>query len=225
MENFFNINLASLNFILFKYENGMNIVAPLKHGTRWLEEKTNPSSMTEYPLDNFTSNFEYVFNENTYWIYRNPIDYLMSALKTEIRTSIEYEEDRTDYIVESFILGKGHHWSSNSYLVMYYYWKNNNIKPIHLSDISNLFSPDIEFIKGEYEMNTYEKTKYQDDLFITNKIGKIRMKMLYDKMNQDSIWLDRILNQDYSWDTSIILDVQNDTPQESKLNKITKTLI
>jgi hypothetical protein len=225
MENFFNINLASLNFILFKYENGMNIVAPLKHGTRWLEEKTNPSSMTEYPLDNFTSNFEYVFNENTYWIYRNPIDYLMSALKTEIRTSIEYEEDRTDYIVESFILGKGHHWSSNSYLVMYYYWKNNNIKPIHLSDISNLFSPDIEFIKGEYEMNTYEKTKYQDDLFITNKIGKIRMKMLYDKMNQDSIWLDRILNQDYSWDTSIILDVQNDTPQESKLHKITKTLI
>jgi hypothetical protein len=44
-------------------------------------------------------------------------------------------------------------------------------------------------------------------------------------MNQDSIWLDRILNQDYSWDTSIILDVQNDAPQESKLNKITKTLI
>ena len=196
MENFFNVEFTPPNFMLFKYENGMNIVAPLKHGTRWLEEKTNPVSIIPHPLYNSNSSFDYVFNENTYWIYRNPIDYLMSALKTEIRTSIEFEEDRTDYIVDSFISGNGHHWSSNLYLVMYYYWKNNNIKPIHLSNISNLFSPDTYFIKSEYEMNQYEKTKYQDDLFITNKIGKIRMKMLYDKMNQDSIWLDKILKNE-----------------------------
>jgi hypothetical protein len=182
--------------MLFKYENGMDIVAPLKHGTRWLEEKTNPSSIIKYPPANFTHNFEYVFNENTYWIYRNPIDYLMSALKTEIRTSMEFDGDQTDYIIDSFISGNGHHWSSNLYLVMYYYWKNNNTKPIHLSNISNLFSLETEFIKQEYEMNQYEKTKYQDDLFITNKIGKIRMKMLYDKMNQDSIWLDKILKNE-----------------------------
>jgi hypothetical protein len=201
MEEFFNIEIPPIIFVLYKYESGMEIIAPMKHGTRWLEEKTNPSSITSYPPYNFTSNFEYVFNENTYWIYRNPTDYLMSALKTEIRTSIEYDGDQTDYIVESFISGNGHHWSSNLYLVMYYYWKNNNIKPIHLSNISNLFSPDTEFIKSEYEMNQYEKTKYQDDLFITNKVGKIRMKLLYEKMNQDSIWLDRILNQDYSHNT------------------------
>ena len=186
---------------IFKYENGMHIIAPLKHGTRWLEEKTNPSSIKECPPYYFTSNSKYVFNENTYWIYRNPIDYLMSALKTEIRTSIEFEEDQTNYIVDSFISGKGHHWSSNLYRVMYYYWKNNNIKPIYLSDISNLFHPDTEFIKGDYEMNQYQKTKYQDNLFITNKIGKIRMKLLYEKMNEDSIWLDRILNQDYSYES------------------------
>ena len=196
MENFFNVEFTPPNLLLFKYEIGMDIVAPLKHGTRWLEEKTNPVSIIKYPSYNTTSSFDYVFNENTYWIYRNPIDYLMSALKTEIRTSIEFEEDQTDYIVDSFISGNGHHWSSNLYLVMYYYWKNNNIKPIHLSNISNLFSSDIEFIKEEYEMNQYEKTKYQDDLFITNKIGKIRMKMLYDKMNQDSIWLDKILKNE-----------------------------
>ena len=196
MENFFNVEFTPPNLLLFKYEIAMDIVAPLKHGTRWLEEKTNPVSIIKYPSYNTTSSFDYVFNENTYWIYRNPIDYLMSALKTEIRTSIEFEEDQTDYIVDSFISGNGHHWSSNLYLVMYYYWKNNNIKPIHLSNISNLFSSDIEFIKEEYEMNQYEKTKYQDDLFITNKIGKIRMKMLYDKMNQDSIWLDKILKNE-----------------------------
>ena len=163
MENFFNLEFSPPYFMLFKYENGMDIIAHLKHGTRWLEEKTNPISIIEYPPDNFTRNFEYVFNENTYWIYRNPIDYLMSALKTEIRTSMEYDGDQTDYIINSFISGNGHHWSSNFYLVMYYYWKNNNIKPIHLSNISNLFSPDTEFIKQEYEMNQYEKTKYQDE--------------------------------------------------------------
>jgi hypothetical protein len=201
MEKFFNIEIPPIIFILYKYESGMEIIAPMKHGTRWLEEKTNPASITQYPPYNFTSNFEYVFNENTYWIYRNPTDYLMSALKTEIRTSLEYDGDQTDHIVESFISGYGHHWNSNLYLIMYYYWKNNNIKPIHLSNISNLFSPATEFIKSEYEMNQYEKTKYQDDLFITNKVGKIRMKLLYEKMNKDSIWLDRILNQDYSYNT------------------------
>jgi hypothetical protein len=191
-----NLKMSPLIFKVFRYENGMDIVAPLKHGTRWLEEKTNPSLIIEYPVLTYTSNFDYVFNENTYWIYRNPIDYLMSALKTEIRTSIEYDGDQTDHIVEGFISDKSHHWNYNLNLIMYYYWKNNNIKPIHLSNISNLFSPEIEFINGEYEMNSYEKTKYQDDLFITNKVGKIRMKMLYDKMNQDSIWLDKILKNE-----------------------------
>jgi hypothetical protein len=192
----FNLKIDALKFKVFKYENGMHIVAPLKHGTRWLEEKTNPSSILDYPLPNFTSNFTYVFNENTYWIYRNPIDYLMSALKTEIRTSIEFDGDQTEHIVDSFISGTSHHWHYNLNLIMYYYWKNDNIKPIHLSNISNLFSPETEFIKEEYEMNSYEKTKYHDDLFITNKIGKIRMKMLYDKMNKDSIWLDKILKNE-----------------------------
>jgi hypothetical protein len=204
MENFFNIEVPLIIFKLFKYENAINIVAPMKHGTRWLEEKTNPTSIIDYPLDNSISNFNYIFNENTYWIYRNPVDYLMSSLKTEIRTSMEYEGDRTDYIVDSFLSGKGHHWSSNLYLVMYYYWKYNNIKPIHLSNISNLFNSDIEFIKEDYQMHQYEKTKYEDDLFIRNKIGKIKRKLLYEKMNQDSIWLDRILNQDYSWHKKII---------------------
>jgi hypothetical protein len=141
-----NLKIHPLNLKRFIYEHGMDIIAPLKHGTRWLEEKTNASSILDYPLPNFTSNFNYVFNENTYWIYRNPIDYLMSALKTEIRTSIEFDGDQTEHIVEGFISGKGHHWSSNLYRVMYYYWKNNNIKPIHLSIISNLFSPETEFI-------------------------------------------------------------------------------
>jgi hypothetical protein len=191
-----NLKMNPLRFTVFRYENRMDIVAPLKHGTRWLEEKTNPSLIIEYPVPTYTSNFDYVFNENTYWVYRNPIDYLMSALKTDIRTSIEYDGDQTDHIVEGFISDKSQHWNYNLNRIMYYYWKNSNIKPIHLSNISNLFSPETEFIKEEYEMNTYEKTKYQDDLFIINKVGKIRMKLLYEKMNQDSIWLDRILKNE-----------------------------
>lgn len=36
-----------MNLKRFKYETGLDIIAPLKHGTRWLEEETNPIGIDE----------------------------------------------------------------------------------------------------------------------------------------------------------------------------------
>ena len=83
----------------FTYENGLDIIAPLKCGTRWLEEKTNPIKIEElstlYKIEDIT--------KNTYWIYRVGREHLVTALRTELRHAIEFQNYETDLIVDGFI--------------------------------------------------------------------------------------------------------------------------
>ena len=53
-----------MNLKRFRYENGLDIIVPLKHGTRWLEEKTNPISIEEIYS---TKDVEAITKE-TYWV-------------------------------------------------------------------------------------------------------------------------------------------------------------
>lgn len=178
----------------FLYESGLDIIVPLKHGTRWLEEKTSPNQIIENIL--YYDGELKPISDKTYWVYREPREYLISALKTEIRTSIEFGEDRTEYIVSKFINRDGHHWSGNGLFLLYTYWLKYNVIPIKLSELSNLFDNSIEFIKSEYQMVTYTKTKYDDTLFITDKVGETRMKLLYHMADYDGVWLDKILKNE-----------------------------
>jgi hypothetical protein len=77
---------------------------------------------------------------------------------------------------------------------LYKYWKEYSVIPIKLSEISSLFDPNLEFIRTEYEMRTYIKTDYDDNLFIINKVGKDRMELLYKIADDDSLWLEKIFN-------------------------------
>ncbi len=65
----------------FSYKNGLDIIAPCKCGTRWLERKTNPINIIGYLHTDFIQNI----NAQTYWVYRNGNEHLLSALKNEIR--------------------------------------------------------------------------------------------------------------------------------------------
>jgi|LauGreDrversion4_2_1035121.scaffolds.fasta_scaffold37394_3 hypothetical protein len=182
-----------MQYIRYFYENGLDIITPVKHGTRWLEEKTNPIQILGGPL--YEENLiKTPITQNTYWVYRNSREHLISALKTEIRTSIEFGEDETERIVNLYLKNKGHHWSGNALFNLYKYWKEYSVIPIKLSEISSLFDPNLEFIRTEYEMRTYIKTDYDDNLFIINKVGKDRMELLYKMADDDSLWLEKVFN-------------------------------
>lgn len=184
-----------MKYLRYFYENGLDIITPVKHGTRWLEEKTNPIQILDGPL--YEENLiKTPITEKTYWVYRNAREHLLSALKTEIRTSIEFGEDETERIVNLYLKNKGHHWSGDALFNLYTYWKEYNVIPIKLSELSSLFDPDLEFIRTEYEMRTYVKTDYDDNLFIINKVGKDRMEILYKMADDDSSWLEKIFNND-----------------------------
>jgi len=179
----------------FKYKNGLDVIAPLKCGTRWLENKTNPISIEElssyFPITGITN--------KTYWVYRDGMEHLLSALKTEIRDTIEFNDANISIvngeikrIVNSFIIDKGTHWSNKEFTHMYGYWNKIEFKPIELNKLSNLF-PGVEFDKMYYNMNYYHKTN--EDIDVTKLIPKEELDMLFEFVKKDGVYLDKMLRR------------------------------
>lgn len=175
----------------FTYENGLDIIVPLKCGTRWLEEKTNPIEIKHQWLN--TGYKIKGFNQNTYWVYRDGKEHLESALKTEIRNFLEFETPNTsiDKIVNSFLNGTGTHWSPIMFSQMYWYWIRKKFNVIELNNISSLF-PDIEFDSLNYSFGNYIKTS-NDTKTIIDMVDKEDMDKMYDMVNEDTIYLNKIL--------------------------------
>jgi hypothetical protein len=177
----------------FRYENGLDIIAPLKCGTRWLENETNPIKIEElstiYKIENIT--------KDTYWVYRGGREHLVTALRTEIRDALEFHEDNTDSIVDGFIKGMGTHWSPMLFRYMYSYWNRIEFNVIELNDLSNLFVG-VEYDSKNYDMNYYTKTKHTKEDII-QLVGSTKMNILYEQSDMDSVWLTKILNKEHNW--------------------------
>jgi hypothetical protein len=179
-----------MNFKRFKYENGLDIIAPLKHGTRWMEEKTNPISIEEiYSIRNIER-----IEKETYWIYREPKKHLLSALRTEIRTGIEFDGDDKDTIIDKFKTDMGLHWSPTLYESLYQHWNKIEFNLIHLNDLSNLF-PGVEYSPSGYDMSDFEKAKHTIEDII-EMVGSTELGKLYEICEKDELWLKRILNNE-----------------------------
>ena len=176
----------------FTYENGLDIIAPLKCGTRWLEEKTNPIKIEElsttYKVQNIT--------KNTYWVYRVGREHLVSALRTEIRSSIEFQKDNTNSIVDGFIKGIGNHWSPILFRYMYSYWNRIEFNVVELKHLSNLFIK-VEYLRENYDMNHYDKTKHTKEDII-QLVGSAKMNELFQLSDIDYKWLTKILNKEHN---------------------------
>jgi hypothetical protein len=176
----------------FGYENGLNIIAPLKCGTRWLEEKTNPIKIEELStIDKING-----ITKKTYWVYRDNREHLISALRTEIRNAIEFGENNTNSIVDGFIKGTGTHWSTELYKFMYLHWNRVEFDLIHLNDLSNLFVG-VEYIQENYDMNHYHKTKHTKEDII-ELVDSTKINALYELSDIDYKWLIKILNKEHN---------------------------
>jgi hypothetical protein len=176
----------------FTYENGLDIITPLKCGTRWLEEKTNPIKIEElstlYKIQNIT--------KDTYWVYRGGREHLVTALRTEIRTALEFGIDDVDSILNSFLNGAAGHWSPILFRYMYSYWNRIKFNVIELNDLSNLFVG-VEYDSKNYDMNHYTKTKHTKEDII-QLVGSTKMNILYEQSDRDSVWLTKILNKEHN---------------------------
>jgi len=179
----------------FTYESGLDIITPLKCGTRWLQQETNPLLMEEYNTMNFMSKLVGITNK-TYWVYRDNREHLVSALRTEIRSSIEFNEENIELIIDRFINGTATHWSPELYRYMYSYWNRTEFNLVHLKDLSNLF-PGVQYSSNNYDMNNYNKTKHTKEDTI-KLVGSIKMNELYKLLDKDIIWLDKMFKKEHN---------------------------
>ena len=179
-----------MNLKRFRYKTGLDIIVPLKHGTRWLEEKTNPISIEEiYSMKGIQG-----ITKETYWVYREPREHMVSALRTEIRIGIEFDEDSKDVIIDKFKTDMGLHWSPTLYESLYQYWNEIGFNLIPLKDLSNSFIG-IEFASKNYNMGNFVKAKHTTEDII-ELIGSIELNELYKMCDKDELWLKRILNNE-----------------------------
>jgi hypothetical protein len=176
----------------FTYENGLDIIAPLKCGTRWLEEKTNPIKIEEL----YTTNKIQNITKDTYWVYREGREHLVTALRTEIRTALEFGVDDVDSIMNFFLNGTAGHWSPMLFRYMYSYWNRIEFNVIELNDLSNLFVG-VEYDSKNYDMNHYTKTKHTKEDII-QLVGSTKMNKLYEQSDIDWVWLTKILNKEHN---------------------------
>jgi len=177
----------------FTYENGLDIIAPLKCGTRWLEEKTNPIKIEELWLP--TNQIQRI-TKDTYWVYRVGREHLESALKTEIMGSIEFNDGDIDKIISSFLNGKGTHWSPIIFNYMYNHWNRVEFKVIELTHLSNLFTG-IPYDPSEYNFNNYDKIS-NDMSNILKMVDTDSLNKLYDMVENDKPYLTKILNKEHN---------------------------
>jgi len=176
----------------FTYENGLDIIVPLKCGIRWLEEKTNPIKIEELHTISKIKNI----TKDTYWVYRDGKEHLLSALKTEIRGVIEFKNGDVNRIISSFLNGTGTHWSPIIFNYMYNHWNKVEFKLIDLNDLSNLF-PGIP-----YDPNNYNFNHYQNSTDVTSTIIEMVdtdiLKKLLVFVEKDKNYLNMILNKEHT---------------------------
>lgn len=164
------------------YNNG-KILAPLKCGTRFLDE-TFGGHKEDIGLEDLMLNQSILKNIELI-VIREPLKHIESVLHTEIlgkwRLSSEPSLKDVEKIMESFMYKQndgiegGTHYSSHLYLHLYYYWKRNKnkIKVIHLNELSSYLKSkgfDLpEYAPNKYDFNNYEHWYSKEDLMLSIK--------------------------------------------------------
>jgi hypothetical protein len=183
----------------FIYDNGMDIISPLKCGTRWLTQNTTPKEVITYAFHQAIGAFrpELPLTKDTIWVYRPPDEHLISALHTEIPFNVNYDKytlsESIDKVVTSFLNGSGTHWSPYLFKHIYELRREYWFQICKLSELSTLFPSDLEYDPIDYLDNS--KWDKED---IIEVIGKESMYKLMRCTNEEFEWMKRVEDMDVS---------------------------
>ena len=133
------------------------ICAPVKHGTRFLD-KIFPTCVNCHASTIYNEFLGIRTQKPTWFIYRDPMEHLVSALHTEIinkkRSNLNLIE-----VVDKFVSEKGAtHWDKNILKNLYFVWNRgckNGLKVVDLKELSNLL------IELGYKVPEFDYEEYQ----------------------------------------------------------------
>lgn len=173
-------------FRYYKFENGMDIIASLKCGTRFIDNQTIYTSPPFCSID--ISEFKNYVTKDTIFIYRDVVDHMLSGLVTDF--GLNSKDSTLNEIVNQYLLGNGTHWKSNTYLKLYSIWNDVGFKMVNLNDLSTLFDNTIhDPILFEHKSLVGIKNLSDILKFIPESLRKSLMELA----GWDGVWLDRMV--------------------------------
>ena len=207
----------------FTYENGMNILVPAKCGTRWVASNTHPTNIIDKIHHKEIITIKNLVDSKTKMIFRNPHDALISGLHTDyVWSNFTIEE-----LIDNFWKNKLSHCSFDFWEHLYELWDIQPFEFIMQSDLSELFA------KKKSDLNTSLYDSHQMERYISKdklkeKIGIVELKKMYDVIDVDAMWLERMIKNErglvsqriLSNNKKIISDLELRILNIQKLNKI-----
>jgi hypothetical protein len=149
------------------YKDGVSVLAPLKCGSRWLNDYTKPLAFSKYDSHKDLREY-YSGSENiNHFVYREPEKHFITAFHTEVLTyARERRLDELELLptINLFKENRAEHWSTDLWrtLCNSIIDKDVNFKFVNLNNLSSLFEDKYVHNKNEYG---FEKNK----LFVTKE--------------------------------------------------------
>jgi len=175
----------------FTYEDGMNLLVPAKCGTRWIDANTSPKSIIDRIYHTEIMTEEKLVDSKTKMIFRNPHDALITGLHTEyvwFKHSIEE-------LINNFWENKFTHCSFDFWEHIYELWDIQPFELIPQSELSELFGKKkSDLNKSLYDSHELENYITKDEL--KKKIGIAELKKMYDVIDEDALWLERMIKNE-----------------------------
>lgn len=169
----------------YVFNNGLDIVAPPKCGTRWLEglDVNNRISKTYFDISELGNNL----HSNTTFIWRPVREHFISALETDVKMVGDIRKVELYY--ESLI---SEHWYPYLYKELYPFWETYGFHFRKLRSISNLNSEaeDTEYGIARYKFNTNENC--------INNLSNDVLDRINILINNETKYLDSMISKQYS---------------------------
>jgi len=169
----------------------MNLLVPAKCGTRWVDANTSPISIIDPIYHTEIMAEEKLIDSKTKMIFRNPHDALITGLHTEyvwFKHSIEE-------LINNFWENKFTHCSFDFWEHIYELWDIQPFELIPQSELSELFGrKKSDLNKSLYDSHGMENYITKDEL--KEKIGIAELKKMYDVIDEDAMWLERMIKNE-----------------------------
>lgn len=117
------------------FKSGLDIIAPLKCGTRWLDEFNIEERIDMFGFTSHNKDLEEHIHSGTTFIWRPVREHFISAIQTEWKATPN--KDIWDIITEMEI-GTSAHWELNLYKKLYPLWLKFGFKFYKLRALSQL---------------------------------------------------------------------------------------
>lgn len=173
-------------FRYYKFDNGMDVIASLKCGTRFMDIQEI------YPHPDFVSfeldKIENYLTEDTIFVYRDATEHMLSGLVTDF--ALNSRRTTLTKLSTEYINGEGTHWKRDVYKNLYPIWNKIEFKFINLNDLSTLFenTPHDPVLYDHKRLIGIEKLTD-----ITKSIPEPLLKELMEISKTENEWLGRMV--------------------------------